>query len=129
MEALNLNIITSAKIKATSYDQSTKLWTVKFQTPEGERTAISKHLVQATGVSSQKPYTPEIADEHLYKGVSLHSADFKNAILLKEKGVKVRLFPLRPFSVLADALAPSPLLSSALQTQDSMCCKIVTMLV
>ncbi|KAH9226022.1 hypothetical protein K456DRAFT_1934595 [Colletotrichum gloeosporioides 23] len=88
VEALNLNIITSAKIKATSYDQSTKLWTVKFQTPDGERTAVSKHLVQATGVSSQKPYTPKIADEHLCKGVRLHSADYKNATILKEKGVK-----------------------------------------
>ncbi|KAL1629247.1 hypothetical protein SLS56_005470 [Neofusicoccum ribis] len=86
--AFNLNIITSAKIQSTVYDQSARRWTVMFQTPAGHRTAVSKHLVQATGIGSQKIYLPPIADDHLYKGISLHSAHYKNAQELKEKGAK-----------------------------------------
>ncbi|KAL2751906.1 hypothetical protein ACRALDRAFT_1059061 [Sodiomyces alcalophilus JCM 7366] len=90
-ECLNLNVITSAKIQSTVYDPSKKQWTVKFQTPGGLRTALAKHLVQATGVSSQKKYVPQIADEHLYKGTSFHSEQFKNGKKLKEKGIKSAL--------------------------------------
>ncbi|ROT37870.1 FAD/NAD(P)-binding domain-containing protein [Sodiomyces alkalinus F11] len=86
--ALNLNVITSANIQSTVYDPSTKRWTVKFQTPEGGRTAVAKHLVQASGVSSQKKYLPKMADEHLYKGTSFHSELYKNANELKERGIK-----------------------------------------
>lgn len=89
--AFNLNVITSAKIKATQYDDSVKRWTVKFETPSGEYTAVSKQLVQATGVGSQKPNLPSIADRHLYKGISLHSAQYKNAKELRERGAKVSL--------------------------------------
>ncbi|KAL1630648.1 hypothetical protein SLS54_000519 [Diplodia seriata] len=92
--AFNLNVITSAQIKSTLYDQSSQRWTITFQTPAGQCTAVAKHLVQATGIGSQKPYLPRIADRHLYRGISLHSAQFKSAAKLKEQGVKVRLRPL-----------------------------------
>ncbi|KAK1783184.1 hypothetical protein QBC45DRAFT_389074 [Copromyces sp. CBS 386.78] len=88
VEAFNLNMITSAKIKSTVYDGSSKRWIIKFQTPSGQRTAIAKHVVQATGVSSQKPYIPGMADSQLYKGVSIHSELFKSGKELKAKGVK-----------------------------------------
>ncbi|KUI67911.1 putative indole-3-pyruvate monooxygenase YUCCA10 [Cytospora mali] len=84
----NLNVITSAKIKATQYDKPAKRWIVKFETPTGEHTAVSKHLVQATGIGSQKPYLPSIADGQLYKGISVHSAQYKNAKELRERGAK-----------------------------------------
>ncbi|KAL4956762.1 hypothetical protein BDW69DRAFT_70873 [Aspergillus filifer] len=42
----------------------------------------------ATGIGSQKPYIPQIAEPRLYKGISLHSTGYKNATLLKEQGVK-----------------------------------------
>ncbi|KAL0261575.1 hypothetical protein SLS55_003005 [Diplodia seriata] len=89
--AFNLNVITSTQIKSTLYDQSSQRWTITFQTPAGQRTAVSKHLVQATGIGSQKPYLPPIADRHLYKGISLHSAQYKSAAKLKEQGVKTVL--------------------------------------
>jgi hypothetical protein len=34
---------------------------------------------------------PEIADRGLYKGISIHSSEYKNAEVLKEQGVKVHL--------------------------------------
>lgn len=124
--AFNLNVITSAKIQSTLYDQAAKRWTIKFQTPAGERTAFSKHLVQATGIGSQKLYLPPMADSHLYKGISIHSAGYKNATQLREQGVKVSyissipqpdgpnsclnpfvLTTLRPFSSSAPPTPPS----------------------
>lgn len=91
--AFNLNIINSAKIRSTQYDQSAKRWIVKFQTPGGECTAVSKHLVQATGLGSQKPYLPPIAGENLYEGISVHSEQYQNAEKLKEQGAKVSRVP------------------------------------
>ncbi|KAM5368983.1 hypothetical protein ACJZ2D_009292 [Fusarium nematophilum] len=82
----NLNIITSAEILSTVYDQTSRRWSVKFQTPSGVCTAVSKHLVQATGIGSQKPYLPAISDEKLYKGISIHSEDFKSGKDLAQKG-------------------------------------------
>jgi cation diffusion facilitator CzcD-associated flavoprotein CzcO len=87
--AFNLNMITSAQIQSTQYNPSTKRWLIKFQTPAGQRTAISKHVVMATGIGSQKMNLPSIADEHLYKGISMHSVQYKNAEQLKAKGAKV----------------------------------------
>lgn len=89
VEAFNLNMITSAKIKSTVYDGQSKRWIVKFQTPDGLRTAVAKHVVQATGISSQKPYIPTMADSKLYKGLNIHSERFKSGNELKAKGVKV----------------------------------------
>ncbi|KAI8723125.1 hypothetical protein NCS52_00167600 [Fusarium sp. LHS14.1] len=86
--AFHLNFITSAKIKSTAYNQSTNRWTIRFQTPGGPHTAVSKHLVQATGVRSQKPYRPLVIDEGIYKGISIHSVAFKNGNELKNRGVK-----------------------------------------
>lgn len=97
--AFNLNVITSAKVKATQYNKSAKRWIVKLDTPAGMLTAVSKQLVQATGIGSQKPNMPSIADRHLYKGISLHSAQYTNAKELREKGAKVSA---NTFTVWAD---------------------------
>ncbi|GKT66337.1 flavin-containing monooxygenase protein [Colletotrichum tofieldiae] len=79
----------SVKITSTTYNQATKLWKVVFLTPMGQRTVIAKHVVQATGIGSQKPYLPPIADPHLYKGVSVHSTAYRNAKDLRMLGAKV----------------------------------------
>ncbi|KAH6983533.1 monooxygenase [Ilyonectria sp. MPI-CAGE-AT-0026] len=84
----NLNIINSVKIQSTTYDQSAKQWIVKFETPAGQRTAVSKHLVQATGIGSQQAYLPPMEDTEQYKGISLHSVQYTNAKKLTEQGAK-----------------------------------------
>ncbi|PYI09585.1 monooxygenase [Aspergillus sclerotiicarbonarius CBS 121057] len=88
VESFNLNAIHSVQVQWTEYDEVTKKWSITFKTPAGQRKAVSKHLVLATGIGSQKPHMPQMADPHLYKGVSLHSADYKNAKLLREQGAK-----------------------------------------
>ncbi|KAL4758709.1 monooxygenase [Aspergillus foveolatus] len=88
VDSFNLNTLHSAEIQWTEYDELAKKWTIAFQTPAGQRKAISSHLVLATGIGSQKPNMPYIAEPHIYKGISIHSAEYKNAKLLKEQGVK-----------------------------------------
>ncbi|KAI0473870.1 FAD/NAD(P)-binding domain-containing protein [Xylariaceae sp. FL0804] len=83
-----LNMITSASIKSTIYDKAAKLWHVKFATPNGLVRATCKHLVQATGIGSQKPYVPRISDAELYQGISIHSAQYKSGKQLKDQGVE-----------------------------------------
>lgn len=80
----HLNTLLSTTTKSATYDNGQ--WTVQVVTPSGEHTIKAKHLVQATGVSSQKPYVPEVANEG-YKGLNMHSSQYKNAALLKDKGV------------------------------------------
>ncbi|KAH7026715.1 uncharacterized protein B0I36DRAFT_424358 [Microdochium trichocladiopsis] len=91
VEDLNLDVITSARVSHTEYNQVTKEWTVAFSTPGREKKATAKHLVLATGVGSQVPYMPVIADRELYKGQSLHANEFRNGDKLKEQGVKTVL--------------------------------------
>ncbi|KAF6819039.1 flavin-containing monooxygenase, partial [Colletotrichum musicola] len=91
VDTFDLDVINSATVQSTNYDKLTNEWTVKFRTSAGQRTAVSKHLVQATGVSSQKPFIPDIADGHLYKGISMHSANYKNAAILKARGIESAL--------------------------------------
>lgn len=89
MQELHLDIVTSARISHTEYNQTTKLWTVAYSTPSGERIATAKHLVLAAGIGSQKPYMPTIADQQVYKGQSFHAYGFRNGDELKKQGVKV----------------------------------------
>lgn len=89
VESYNVNMITSAKIQSTEYDPVAERWTVHFLTPAGNRTAISKHIVLATGIGSQKCNIPQIAGSDLYKGISIHSAQYKNAEQRRKEGAKV----------------------------------------
>lgn len=84
-----LNIMTSAEISSTRFDESSKRWNVNFSTPAGEHTVIAKHLVQATGIGSQKPYVPALANEELFNGITIHSSHYQNGKEMVEKGAKV----------------------------------------
>lgn len=82
-------MINSVKILSTKFDGASKQWTVNISTPVGDQTVVSKHLVQATGIGSQKPFVPAIASKDLFSGVSIHSTRYKNAKELAEQGAKV----------------------------------------
>lgn len=85
-------MVNSAKISSTRFDGASKRWTVKFSTPTGEHTVISKHLVQATGIGSQMPYIPAIANKEIFGGVNIHSSRHKNAKEMAQQGVKVSCY-------------------------------------
>ena len=82
ISAFRLNIITSAHIRSTVYNPSAERWEVTFtigpnsNSPPKVIVVAARHLVQATGVASQKPYSPSLPDANLYRGRSLHSAFF-----------------------------------------------------
>ncbi|OJJ70339.1 hypothetical protein ASPBRDRAFT_197053 [Aspergillus brasiliensis CBS 101740] len=88
VETFNLNTIHSAKVQSTEYDEVAKRWHVTFQSPAGQRKVTAKQLVMATGIGSQKPNMPQIANLHIYKGISVHSTEYKNANLFREQGAK-----------------------------------------
>lgn len=86
-----LNVMLSTTVKSTTYDQVKKEWTCKLQSAgqSGIKTIVCKHLVQATGIGSGSPYMPSIKDESTYKGLSIHSTQYRNAQQLVEQGIKV----------------------------------------
>lgn len=61
-------------------------WTINVDTPTGKHTIVAHHLVQATGIGSQKPYVPTVLDEG-YTGVNIHSSQYHNPAALKAQGV------------------------------------------
>jgi len=87
----HLNVILEANIQSSVFNSSEKKWTVKVKSTDGTgtKTIVSKHFVQATGLGYGKPYLPPMEDEHLYKGISMHSTRYRNAQVLADKGVKV----------------------------------------
>ncbi|KAK7538212.1 uncharacterized protein J3D65DRAFT_621335 [Phyllosticta citribraziliensis] len=88
VQDFQLNVITSVKIESTHYHQEKKKWVVKFKIGNNPavRTAVSKHLVQATGFGSQKPYQPTLANVESYQGVNIHSHHYKDPAWLKHHG-------------------------------------------
>jgi cation diffusion facilitator CzcD-associated flavoprotein CzcO len=98
-------MITSAKILSTVFDQTAKQWVIKFQTPTGQHTAVSRHLIQATGIGSRKPYIPPMANEDLFRGIIVHSAQYRSAAELQKQGAKVgSVRPQMPVYLLPRAL-------------------------
>lgn len=88
VDKFDLQMINSATIRSATFDEPQKRWTIDIDTPGGKRTVVqSRHLVQATGIGSQIPYTPSIADRDLFRGITLHSADYTSAARdIKSKG-------------------------------------------
>ncbi|KAI1661103.1 hypothetical protein F4813DRAFT_399170 [Daldinia decipiens] len=85
-----LNVIISTTISSSSFNTLEKKWTVKLKTIDGKpgKTITSKHFVQATGIGSQRPNLPTLENEHMFKGLNLHSVHFRNAQSLSEQGIK-----------------------------------------
>ncbi|KAG9603388.1 hypothetical protein KCU77_g923, partial [Aureobasidium melanogenum] len=87
VKLLDLYVINSVEITKTVLGGDGR-WRVEFKTPYGPRTTIAKHLVQATGIGSQVPYTPSIPERQAYDGAAIHSTQYKNPTLIKDQGVK-----------------------------------------
>jgi thioredoxin reductase len=87
VQTFGLDIISSVEITKTTLEANGR-WRVEFRTPEGAYTVLAKHLVQATGIGSQIPYTPAIPEQEVYNGIAIHSSQYRNADILKIQGVK-----------------------------------------
>lgn len=82
-----LHVINSVEITQTTLADDGR-WRVNFSTPYSARTAIARHLVQATGIGSQIPYTPSITEQQTYNGVAIHSSQYKDLHVLKDQSVQ-----------------------------------------
>lgn len=86
---LEEDVLHSTTVRSTAYDSERKVWTVTLS-PSG-KTIECKHMVLCTGIGSWAPDMPEIPGREAYKGVSIHSAEYKNGRELAGQGVKVSL--------------------------------------
>lgn len=88
--AFHLNILNSSSVEGSSFNAASGTWTVLVRTPSGNKVVKAKHLVQSTGIGGAKPYIPELPGAGSYKGINIHSAEYKNPKTLSDKGAKVR---------------------------------------
>lgn len=88
-EAFHLNVLGSSTVEASSFSKATGTWTLKLRTPSGSKIVKAKHVVQSTGTTGSKAYIPDLPGRNLYKGVSIHSAQYMNPKTLK--GAKVSM--------------------------------------
>lgn len=79
VEALELNFWTGTELVDGSYDAQRRQWSVTLRRSDGTtRVMHPRHLVFATGVSSIA-YTPDLSGLADFKGVKVHSGEFKDA--------------------------------------------------
>ncbi|KAI0805664.1 hypothetical protein GGR55DRAFT_680858 [Xylaria sp. FL0064] len=86
----HLNVLLSARVQSTVFDRCEKKWTVKLKLADepSVKTIICKHFIQATGFGSGKPYVPSIPGNEHYRGIVIHSSQYRKAQTLAKKGVK-----------------------------------------
>ncbi|OAX32563.1 FAD/NAD(P)-binding domain-containing protein [Rhizopogon vinicolor AM-OR11-026] len=76
---LELNVWTASTIKKSSWNDTTKTWTVEVNREGKEtRTLTVKHLVFATGMVS-RPKIPDIPGKASFEGSTVHSSQFTSA--------------------------------------------------
>ncbi|CAN8101232.1 unnamed protein product [Discula destructiva] len=84
----HLNMLNSSSVQESSFNQTTRTWNFKIRTPFGTKVVKSKHLVQSTGIGGQCGYVPDIPGAMDFKGVNIHSEQYKNPRTLSDKGAK-----------------------------------------
>ncbi|KAG1901989.1 uncharacterized protein F5891DRAFT_1218974 [Suillus fuscotomentosus] len=76
---LELDVWTASTITKTSWNDSTKTWSVEVDRGgKGTRILTVKHLVFATGFGG-RPNVPDIPGKASFKGSAVHSSEFKSA--------------------------------------------------
>lgn len=95
--AFHLNVLGASALEGASFRRAPGggngggggMWTLRVRTPAGLKVVRARHLVQCTGVGGSKPYVPSLPGAEAYKGVNIHSAQYKNPRTLSDKGAKV----------------------------------------
>ncbi|KAL0575846.1 hypothetical protein V5O48_006136 [Marasmius crinis-equi] len=89
-ETLELAVWTSTTMTNTSYDESSKVWTVELARNSGEKRTIKvRHIVFGTGFGGGVAYAPNIPEADKFKGKICHSSEFKSARYHKGGGKAV----------------------------------------
>ncbi|ODH20516.1 hypothetical protein ACO22_05879 [Paracoccidioides brasiliensis] len=76
---MELNVWTSTDAASSSFDESSKIWTVTVRSEDGSiRTLHPRHIILATGHSGE-PQIPSIPGQEIFKGAVYHSTQHKDA--------------------------------------------------
>lgn len=87
--AMECNVWTSTEFLGASYDDDRGEWIATVRRADGtERTMRPRHLVMANGIAG-KPYTPKLPGIENFKGVVMHTHEFKDGAKWKDKKVLV----------------------------------------
>jgi putative flavoprotein involved in K+ transport len=71
--AMELNVWTSADLRANEYDETDGRWTLHVHTPQGERVLRPRDVILATGAAGE-PNIPDIPGRDSFQGTSYHSS-------------------------------------------------------
>ncbi|MET0820809.1 MAG: NAD(P)/FAD-dependent oxidoreductase [Aeromicrobium sp.] len=77
-KASDVNVWTSSEVVEATFDPHAKRWTVRIDTPAGERVLHPEELIVATGFSG-KAKLPDVPGVDAFKGRIMHSQDYRSA--------------------------------------------------
>ena len=72
-QAMELNVWCSADMTDAAYDEAARRWTLTVQTPQGERTLVTRDVVLATGAAGE-PNVPDFPGREQFGGTVYHSS-------------------------------------------------------
>ncbi|TDZ15099.1 putative indole-3-pyruvate monooxygenase YUCCA10 [Colletotrichum orbiculare MAFF 240422] len=85
---LDRRILHAAHVTSTKYDKEGGKWVATVAEENRERVITSRCVVLATGAGFSGANVPDIPGRELFKGISIHSTQFKNAEELVQTGAK-----------------------------------------
>lgn len=76
-QAMELNVWCAAEMVDALYDEGSHHWTLRVQTPTGERTLRPHHVVLATGAAGE-PHVPYLPGQEQFGGTAYHSSQHRS---------------------------------------------------
>ncbi|EGC41655.1 flavin-containing monooxygenase [Histoplasma capsulatum var. duboisii H88] len=88
-DKFGINVWLSSQLVSGSWDKYQKKWNLVLRRRDGETRILVRHLVLATGAGGQTPVVPTFPGRENFRGLVLHSADYKSASQWKGKSAVV----------------------------------------
>ncbi|KAH9207921.1 hypothetical protein DL95DRAFT_428905 [Leptodontidium sp. 2 PMI_412] len=79
VQKYGINVWQSSTVVKGSWDAQRQLWTIKVQRHGKEMILTSSFLIFAPGGGSQVPVTPSYENRESFKGITIHSGEYRNA--------------------------------------------------
>ncbi|PGH12145.1 hypothetical protein AJ79_04439 [Helicocarpus griseus UAMH5409] len=84
-DKLGINVWLSSQLKSGSRDEKKKKWNLVIRRKDGETRVSARHLVLSTGATGQDAAVPAFPGREKFKGLVLHSSEYKSASQWKGK--------------------------------------------
>ncbi|KAF2796703.1 FAD/NAD(P)-binding domain-containing protein [Melanomma pulvis-pyrius CBS 109.77] len=75
----DINVWLSTSLQSGSFDEAADIWTLNLLRSGEAQTITCSSVVFAVGGGCQFPVTPTYENKHIFKGITLHSADYKSS--------------------------------------------------